>query len=229
MFLKPESLVGSIRSHGIQIPLIARPHPRIPGDFQLVCGFRRANAARIVGFVTVPAVVRDLTDEEACILSYTENEFRKTLRDLDRAQAIECMKRSGKTTPEVAKLLRLGDRQVQRLVELLDYPPVLKEAIDREDSGLTTTHALLLMQAHRKYPEKIDLKDWIEYVYRQKMTVKELKDALAEDVSVRRPERPGVFHKVDVVGFDMRVLEGAGEMVRSQAIQVLEELRERLR
>ena len=100
--LKPELLVDSVKNHGIQVPLVVRKHPRKKDKFQIVCGFRRATAAQQIGYVRVPCVIRDLKDEEAHILSYAENECRKTLGDLDRANGIAKLRATKKTTAQVA-------------------------------------------------------------------------------------------------------------------------------
>ena len=205
LLLKPESLVDSVRSHGIQIPLIVRRGTSPVHPFQLVCGFRRAHAAALVGLDTVPAMIRDLADDEAFVLSYTENDHRKTLSDLDRANAIAQFLRAGKTIPEVAHHLRLSDRQVQHLKGLLDYPAPLRAALEHESSGMQTTHAIMLMHAKRKHGGALHLVDWIEYIRSEGPSVCELKAALREQFDAVRP--PSLLRcRGDQVGFNLKTL-----------------------
>jgi ParB/RepB/Spo0J family partition protein len=177
-----KALLDSIRTLGIQIPLIVRPHPEKDGKYQLICGFRRANAANMLKLKSVPVVVRELNDEDAQIVAYAENEYRKTLRDLDRARAMAKLRESGKTTAEIAQLFRLRDRQVQRLEGLLGYPEELKSALEDESSGITTTHALILMLAKRKHGGKFHLNEWLQ-VAKETNSVEELKKEINKKFS----------------------------------------------
>ena len=228
---KPDpAMLDSVRSIGIQVPLIVRPHPGHEGEFQLVCGFRRATAANQVGLETVPVLVRDLNDEAAQVVAYTENEIRKTLRDLDRARAMDKLRRTGKTTAEIACLFRLGDRQVQRIEGLLNYPHELKAALDDENSGLSTTSALILSQAKRKFGSAFHLSEWIARAA-EINNFRDLKAAIQEQFRQKR-QKTKLFlrnKKKGTVLFNMRELETATEEQREAARKELEALLEELR
>ena len=58
-----EQLAASIREHGVIQPLVLRPMPN--GTYQIVAGERRYRASRMAGLLEVPAVVQELTDQEA--------------------------------------------------------------------------------------------------------------------------------------------------------------------
>ncbi|MBI5499773.1 MAG: ParB/RepB/Spo0J family partition protein [Deltaproteobacteria bacterium] len=227
--LRAEALVDSIRSHGIQTPLVLRLPPGNTGYYQIVCGFRRATAAQMLRLSTVPAVVRDLDDQQAQILSYAENEQRKTFSDLDRAQAIAKLRASKKTTAQIAGLLRLGDRQVQRLEALLEYPEVLRRAVGDEDSGVTTTHALVLMQASRKPGAKLDVADWVKRIRKEKLSLDALRQALREEARPKRSQRKLVRRKGDIVSFNLKAVKKADEGERKQAISELEGILKKLK
>ena len=224
------SMVDSIRSIGIQVPLIVRPHPDRQGEFQLVCGFRRANAAGEVGLDVVPVLVRDLSDEAAQVVAYTENEIRKTLRDMDRARAMDKFRRLGKTTAEIACLFRLSDRQVQRIEGLLNYPDELKAALSTETSGLTTTSALILSQAKRKFGAAFHLSEWIPRAAAIN-NFRELKKAIAEQFRQRR-QRTRLILKNKSKGtilFNLREIKSASLEQKESACKELEALIEELK
>ncbi|MBI5488792.1 MAG: ParB/RepB/Spo0J family partition protein [Deltaproteobacteria bacterium] len=228
--LKPEALFDSVRTHGIQMPLVVRKHPRKKDRYQLVCGFRRASAAKAVGLAKVPVVVRDLTDEEAHILSYTENENRRTLNDLDRAHAIVKLQSAGKDTAKIAQLYRLGERQVQRLRELVDYPAELRKAIaEVETTGVTTTHAMLLMAAARKYRARFDLKEWLVGVRKMKMSVEDLRRELRTEFGGRRGPRRAWRRTGDIFSFDLKKLKDAPDAERGRVISELQKLLKELK
>jgi ParB family chromosome partitioning protein len=225
--LNAEALVDSVKTHGIQIPLIARRLPKT-GKLQLVCGFRRANAARLAGLERVPVVVRELSDEQAHILSYAENEFRRTMNDLDRAHAIAKLRETGKTVEQVAELYRLSDRQVRRLQELQDYPDVVRRAVADEESGVTTTHALLLMQAERRY-RAFDVAAWIRRVRKERLSVDDLRQAIRQEVGSGRRKTAPFRKRGDRVVFSIKALQEAPARTREAAVRQLREILKELK
>ena len=223
--LKPELLVDSIKTHGVQTPVVLREHPAKKGLHQIVCGFRRTTAAKMAGLTSVPAVVRKLTDEEAHILAYTENENRKTLSDLDRANGVAKLRQAGKTQEQVAQLFRLSDRQVRRLEELLAYPDVIKRAVDDAESGLTTTHATVLMQAARKYGAKFEVGTWVGQIRRKARSVEQLRSDIRQQMEGGQRWRRALIRRVgDRVMFNVATIKGASEAGRRDAVERLREL-----
>src|SRR5215470_9123425 len=80
-----KELASSIRSTGVVQPVLLR---RANQDrYQLVAGERRWRAARLAGIVAVPAVVRELSDQDALELALTENLLREDLNPLEVARA----------------------------------------------------------------------------------------------------------------------------------------------
>lgn len=177
---RPEILIDSIRNVGVLVPLIVRTHPSIPGQYQIVSGFNRAQAALRAGMETVPAVVRELDDQQSFIFAFTDNERRKTLDDLDRANAMRKLRESGhaRTTADVAGMFRISERQVQRLEGLLETPEALRRAIADPESGVTSTHALVLNQAMRVAGASFPLDTWLNRLRGQRFSVAALKKSL---------------------------------------------------
>lgn len=223
--LKPELLMDSIRTHGVQMPVVLRDHPAKKDRFQIVCGFRRTTAAKLAGLGSVPAVVRALTDEEAHILAYSENENRKTLSDLDRANGVAKLRQAGKRQEEVARLYRLSERQVRRLEELLAYPEVIKKAIDDAESGVTTTHATVLMQAMRRYGAKFEVGTWVGQIRRKARSVEQLRSDIREQMEGGQRRRRALVRRLgDRVSFNVATIKSATEAGRRDAVERLREL-----
>lgn len=92
-----DRLAESIRTDGIMQPIIVRPRkftrPRTDGSeeptFELVAGERRWRAAELAGLDAVPAVVRDLTDQQVAQWALVENLQREDLNPIERAQAFQ--------------------------------------------------------------------------------------------------------------------------------------------
>ncbi len=98
-----EELVRSVRQSGVQVPLILR---QLGDRLIIAAGHRRRLAALEAGRETVPAIVREMTDEEFDRILAFENKHRQDLLPLEDAQGMAYyMRRSGATVEEVAKLL----------------------------------------------------------------------------------------------------------------------------
>lgn len=84
-----DELVESVREVGILEPLLGRA---VQNRVEVIAGVRRLAAAKKVGLKDVPVVMRDMTDEEAVIVSVTENLQRGDLNLNDRLRAYDCLK-----------------------------------------------------------------------------------------------------------------------------------------
>ncbi|MEP0879221.1 ParB/RepB/Spo0J family partition protein [Funiculus sociatus GB2-M2] len=84
---KMEQLVRSVKEHGILEPLLVRTLPGLD-TYELVAGERRYHAAKEAGLSDVPAVIRDLTDEQAVQLALIENLQREDLNPVEETEGI---------------------------------------------------------------------------------------------------------------------------------------------
>ena len=110
-------LADSIAQHGVLQPLLVRPI--IGGGYQLVAGERRWRASRIAGLTQVPAIIKELSDTDAAVISLIENLQREDLNPVEEAFGFaslikdfnltqeEAAQRVGKSRPSVANALRL--------------------------------------------------------------------------------------------------------------------------
>ena len=110
-------LADSIAQHGVLQPLLVRPI--IGGGYQLIAGERRWRASRIAGLTQVPVIIKELTDDEATVISLIENLQREDLNPIEEAYGFaslikdfdltqeEAARRVGKSRPAVANALRL--------------------------------------------------------------------------------------------------------------------------
>jgi len=86
-------LAASIRTQGLMQPVVVRPRPQ--SGYELIAGERRWRAAQRAGLTRIPAVIRDVTDEQASAMALIENIQRDVLNPLEEGQAlviIEAMK-----------------------------------------------------------------------------------------------------------------------------------------
>lgn len=144
---KMEKLVESIRENGILNPVLVRPDQT--GNYEMISGHRRLHAAEIVGLDKIPAIVKEMSDDEAIIKMVDANIQREEILPSEKAFAykmkLEAMKRSvGRPTKEnachsgthlrsdqeLASQVGESARSIQRYIRLTYLIPELLEMID---------------------------------------------------------------------------------------------------
>lgn len=97
---KMEETVQSVAQYGVLVPVLARP--RAAGGYELVAGHRRHHACQLAGLTEIPAIIRDLNDDEATIIMVDSNLQRDHLLPSEKAFAytmkLDAMKRQGQRT-----------------------------------------------------------------------------------------------------------------------------------
>lgn len=120
-----EELAKSISERGVLEPIVVRPKE---GKYEIVMGERRYRASRLAGLQEIPAVVRDLTDEDAAADALLENFQREDLNPIDRAKAIEGLL-SFMTWDKCAKTLGVSESTLRRHLELLELPELIQREL----------------------------------------------------------------------------------------------------
>ena len=142
---KMETLVDSIRENGILNPVIVRPDQT--GNYEMISGHRRLHAAGIVGLKKIPAIVKEMTDDEAIIKMVDANIQREEILPSERAWSLkmkmDAMRRQGSRTDltcgtecqklssdEVGEAFGLKGRQVRKYVRLTELISELMDYVD---------------------------------------------------------------------------------------------------
>ena len=108
-----DQLVESIKQYGILEPILVRQKPG--ALFEVVAGERRLAAAKKAGLTRIPAIVKDVTDEEALVLQLTENLQRKDLTEEEKSGALaELARRTGWSAQQIADHLKMSERWVYK-------------------------------------------------------------------------------------------------------------------
>ncbi len=134
-------LADSIKANGILQPILVR---RFQGGYQLIAGERRFRAAQMAGLTKVPALVREVTDEQLFEWSLVENIHRRDLNAIERAKAYQRYLGAFSLT-QVEAANRLGeDRSViANYLRLLDLPDEIRQML--VDGRLTMGHARAIL------------------------------------------------------------------------------------
>ncbi len=123
-----EELADSIRERGIISPILVRPAPGAPGEYQIVAGERRWRAAQRANLHTVPAIVRTLDDGEVAEISIIENVQRADLNPLEEALGYKTLiDQFNRTQDAVAKVVGKSRSHVANALRLLALPEAVRE------------------------------------------------------------------------------------------------------
>ncbi|MFN0131373.1 MAG: ParB/RepB/Spo0J family partition protein [Phycisphaerales bacterium] len=149
-----DTLSDSILRSGLMQPIIVRPGTS-PGTFELVAGERRWRAAGQAGLATVPAIVRELTDEQSAEWALVENVQREDLNPMERAAAFRLlMDRFGLTHAQVAERVGMDRTTVTNTTRLLELEEAIRLMIGA--GRLSAGHGRALLMAPPG-PSRIDL------------------------------------------------------------------------
>jgi ParB family transcriptional regulator, chromosome partitioning protein len=136
-----EELAQSIQASGILQPLVLR---KVGTRYQLIAGERRWRAAQRAGLLRVPAILREVSDEQALEITLVENIQREDLNPIEQARAFQrLMDQFHLTQDEVAGRTGKDRATVANSVRLLALPPSFLEWI--EDGKMTAGHGRALL------------------------------------------------------------------------------------
>jgi ParB family chromosome partitioning protein len=123
-------LEESIRTSGVLQPILVRPDPTRPGEFEIVAGERRWRAAQRAGIAVIPALVRDLGDDRAYEIAIVENVQREDLNAMEEARAYEkLMTRMGYTQELAAKAVGKSRSHLANTLRLLQLPSPVQDHV----------------------------------------------------------------------------------------------------
>jgi len=145
-------LAASITSNGVVQPILVRPLPN--GRFQLIAGERRWRASQLAGKATIPAILRQVSDEQAMEITIVENLQRADLNPMEQARAFERLSREFHMTQEQMAHRTGKDRaSVANFIRLLKLPSIVQARV--ESGELSFGHArTLLAFEHAEEMEK---------------------------------------------------------------------------
>jgi ParB family chromosome partitioning protein len=136
-----QELAASIKHSGVLQPITVRPND---GRFQLITGERRWRASQIAGKLTVPAIVRQVSNEQAMEMTIIENLQREDLNPMEQARAYERLSREFSLTQEqMAQRTGKERSSVANFMRLLKLPGEIQTLVEADK--LSFGHAKALM------------------------------------------------------------------------------------
>ena len=156
-------IVENIRAIGLKKPITVTQRPMEDGEpsYLLVCGEGRLNAFRILGQTHIPALVVDVSDEDAFIMSLAENIARRGYRPLEILADIEVLRKRGYSADVVIQKTGLSPKYVKDIMFLLEQGEErLIEGVQRGFIPLTTA-----LEIARAKDSNANLGDMLQEAY----------------------------------------------------------------
>jgi ParB family transcriptional regulator, chromosome partitioning protein len=138
-------LAASITANGVVQPILVRPEAE--GRFQLIAGERRWRASRLAGKTTIPAILRQVSDEQAMEITIVENLQRADLNPMEQARAFNRLSSEFHMTQEQIALRTGKDRaQIGNYLRLLKLPASVQTMVEGGELSFGHAKALLGLQ-----------------------------------------------------------------------------------
>ena len=189
-----DELAQSIKNRGIVQPILVRQTR--PGKFEIVAGERRWRAAQIAGLVTVPALVRDIPDEQALGIGLIENIQREDLNAIEEATGIKRLIDEFQLTHEnAAQAVGRSRAAVTNLLRLLDLAKPVQEMVMEAKLDMGHGRALLALTKSKQV-------ELAHQIVANALSVREAERMVKHELA---PPKPGKTAMTD--GNDTRHLE----------------------
>jgi ParB family chromosome partitioning protein len=189
-------LVHSVREIGVLQPIVVRTSTEVGGEpYELVMGERRWRAVQAAGLETIPAIVRDTTDDDLLRDALLENLHRSQLNPLEEAAAYQqLLEDFGATHEQLADRIGRSRPQVSNTLRLLKLPPLVQRRVAA--SVISAGHARALLAL----PDAAAMERLAQKIVSEGMSVRATEEAVTLYQSPASPAknnipRPGARHE----------------------------------
>lgn len=204
-------LVESIKASGVIQPVVLRPAAN--GRYQLVAGERRWMASKRAGKSTIPAVVRQISNEQAMEITIIENLQREDLNPMEQARAFERLSREfGLTQEQIATRTGKDRTSIANFIRLMKLPPSIQESL--EAGTLSFGHGKVLMGL-AGFPDHLE--QAAKEVLAKQLSVRQTEELVAKLLDPEKQvEKPEAVTKA----IDPNVREAQRSLERSLGVKV---------
>jgi len=202
-----DDLAASIREHGILQPLIVTQGP-LPEQYTLIAGERRLLAARQAGLSSVPAIIRDATQQELVELALIENVQRSDLSPLEAAEAFRQLHDDfGLSQDEIATRVGKSRASIANTLRLLKLPEVVRQAL--ADEKITEGHARALLGLPT-HPAQANA---LETILRHELNVRQTEELVQRLRGEKPLPKPRLPRPAEIIDLEERLRERLGTKV----------------
>ncbi len=143
-----ESLVNSIREHGVLQPIIVRPTSK---GYKIIAGERRWRASKQLGIKELPVIVKNADNLKTIELALVENIQREDLNPIEKATAFSELKNNfGLTQEQISKKVGQDRSTIANTLRLLDLPEEVRDFVSRGTISMGHARSLLSLKDPKK-------------------------------------------------------------------------------
>ena len=187
-----KELSGSIKEYGVLQPIILKKES---DGYIIIAGERRFRAAQMAGLSEIPALVKNMEDQEAALVSLVENVQREDLNFLEEARAYKrLMEDIGLTQDEIAEKVNKKQSTISNKIRILALPEDIQEKLIQ--NKLTERHARALL----KLNDQDDRKKVTERVIANNLNVKQT-EKLIEELLMKKEEAFRKKNKINYISY----------------------------
>lgn len=184
-----EELAASIQKNGLIQPIIVRKSP-IYG-YELVAGERRFRAARLTKLSHIPAIIKEISDQESMTQAIVENLQRSNLNPIEEAKAYrQLIDKSQLTHEDIAQTMGKSRPYITNSLRLLNLTPPIQTYI--EEGKISQGHARLILGIKDEKLQEI----WCQKIIQEEISVRQLEQALKKSSSAKKTQKKAsIFFK----------------------------------
>ena len=168
---KLDELAQSIKENGLIQPIIVRQSPVI--GYEILAGERRYRASLLAGLRSIPAVVKQLSDQEMMVQSIIENLQRENLNPIEEARAYESLVEKGFTHAEIADKMGKSRPYISNSIRLLSLPEQILSEV--ENGKLSQAHARSLVGLNKEQQDY-----FLQRIIEEDISVRKLEELLTD-------------------------------------------------
>lgn len=200
-----EELAESIKAQGVMQPIVVRSISK--NKFEIIAGERRWRAAQLAGLKTIPALVREVSDEAAIAMALIENIQREDLNPIEEAVALQRLQKEFELTQqEVANAVGKSRASVANLLRLISLPDEVKTLLTHGDLEMGHARALLGLPVEQQV-------DAARHVVAKGLTVRQT-EALVRNILADKPAKEKPAIDPDVKRLEQKLAERLGTQVQ---------------
>jgi ParB family transcriptional regulator, chromosome partitioning protein len=202
-------LAASIREHGILQPLILTVQQEVSDRYTLIAGHRRLLAARQAGLQTVPAVVREASEQQRLEMAIVENVQRIDLNPLEQAQAFHLLSEEfGLSHEQIAERVGKSRPVVTNRLRLLGLPEDVRKAL--ADGEISEGHARALLALLTTQAQSAALAT----ILHQGLNVRQAEELVRHMLGERHPKLSKPLPPAEIIDLEERFRRRLGTKVR---------------
>ena len=200
-----EELAQSIKAQGVMQPIVVRLVAK--NTYEIIAGERRWRASKLAGLKTIPALVRDVSDEAAIAMALIENIQREDLNPIEEAVALQRLQKEFELTQqEVANAVGKSRASVANLLRLTGFPDEVKTLLAHGDLEMGHARAILGLPAEHQV-------EAARHVVAKALTVRQT-EALVRNMQEDKPAKEKAAPDPDVKRLELKLAERLGTQVQ---------------